>query len=73
MVLNPEMISLIIKAKLDEIINGQCPEGFQIESHSANQIVLVPEDFGIFQGIQVNMLHISFSYKQVEFIIKHGL
>lgn len=69
--INPQMLSAIVKMKLDEILQGKAPEGFRIKSQTADKIELVSENIDQLEGIKINQLHISFTYGNTEIIISH--
>lgn len=68
MFLNPEMISFLAKTKLDEIINGIIPEGFELKSKENNKIILKFSKAEPLEGITINNFNISFTYNNHEII-----
>jgi len=66
---NPAIISMLIKGKLDDIITGKPMDGFKIASKDEKQIILIPEDTAVFEGIEISTLVIVFNYKNIEFVI----
>lgn len=67
--INPAIISMLITGKLDEIIKGKAWDGFKTAFRDEKQIILIPEDTTMFEGIAVNVLVVTFTYKNIEFTI----
>lgn len=69
---NPVLIEHLLKGKADDLLAGTPPDGFKIKEQSRDRIVLVPsEPFKLGEGIALNSLGVSITYKGVEINILH--
>jgi hypothetical protein len=69
--INPAIISAVLKSKLDEIITGKNPDGFKVIEKTSEKIHLAPQNIEQFEGITVNELIVSFTYKNILIKITH--
>lgn len=70
--INPQMVSYALKAKLDEILNGTYPDGLVLKERTPEKITFGVADLSAYEGISVNSLGASVTYKGVLIIIEHG-
>lgn len=70
--INPAMIAFMLKAKIEEIINGVYPDGFFLIEKSDKKIVLGLSEPEKYEGIKLNSVKVSVTYNEIEIIIKHG-
>jgi hypothetical protein len=69
--INPMIISYAIKGKLDEIINGQIPEGFKLVEKSENKIILTASELLADPEIKINKIDFRIEYKNIKIVLSH--
>lgn len=70
--LNPAMISYAIKAKMEEILKGEYPEGLILKERTDEKIIFTIKDPEAYEGITLNCIYASVTYKGIQIIIDHG-
>lgn len=70
--INPFLLSLMAKEKLDEIIKGIIPDGYVQVERTETLIRLRRTDPAALQDITLNALSLSITYKGIEFILSHA-
>ena len=70
--LNPAMVSYAIRAKADEILKGEYPEGLFLKEKTDTKIVLGIENPEAYEGITLNSILVSVIYKGIEIVFDHG-
>lgn len=68
--LNPALIGFMLTQKADEILKGEIPGELKVIERTENKIVLVPAEAPEFSGMTLNAVHVSVTYKNVEFILR---
>lgn len=69
--INPAMITYMIKGKLDEILSGTYPEDLFLKEKTDTVIILGLQDPEKYEGIKLNGVKASITYKEIEIIIEH--
>lgn len=70
--LNPAMISFLLKGKLDEIISGIIPDGLKVKTKTDQRIVLVPDKLdGMVEGVAIKEISLAVEYKGVFIHLQH--
>lgn len=68
--INPAMMTFLLKGKLDEILQGEAPEGLRIKEKTDKKIVLAPASEASMEGVVVNSLFVSITYRNTEIILE---
>lgn len=67
--LNPMMIMFALKSKLNEIIEGNYPEGFKLKEKTENKIHLTVSEVLADPEIKTNELKFSITFKNIEILL----
>ena len=70
--INPAMVGMVVKSKLDEILAGTYPDGLVLKEKTNEKIVLQISDEMKMDGIDINKVDASITYKGVEICFVHA-
>jgi len=69
--LNPEMVTFLVKTKLSEIIAGQIPESLKLKEKTESKIILTAPELFKDEDLKLNGFNISITFQNIEIIISH--